>query len=147
MIIDLKSESDTINMGSKIGSLLPSNSLILLDGELGSGKTTFTKGIAKGLKIYDLIKSPTYTIVREYYTGRLPLFHIDAYRLENGGVDDLGISDYLENDGVVVIEWFKYTKDYLPSNYLMIKLNYTDYGRQAELIPIGSTYKKIIDKL
>ena len=83
-----KNEEELINLGERLGTLLQKNDVLILSGELGAGKTTFTKGLAKGLGIRQMIKSPTYTIVREY-EGRLPLYHLDVYRIE-GDADSLG---------------------------------------------------------
>ena len=87
--VKLTDRKKTIELGEKVGQLLKAGDVLVLDGDLGAGKTTFTKGLAKGLDIPDLIKSPTFTIIREYHDGRLPLYHMDAYRLENGGAEDL----------------------------------------------------------
>lgn len=82
--ITLNSREDTIALGAKMAPFLHAGDVIVLNGDLGAGKTTFTKGIAKGLGVSEVIKSPTFTIIREYQDGRLPLYHMDAYRLENG---------------------------------------------------------------
>ncbi len=87
---------------------LVAGDVLVLDGDLGAGKTTFTKGLAAGLEIPDIIKSPTFTIIHEYQDGRLPLYHMDAYRLENGGAEDLGLEEYFDGDGVSVVEWADY---------------------------------------
>ena len=83
--IELASREATISLGEALGKQLTAGDVLVLDGDLGAGKTTFTKGLAKGLAIPDIIKSPTFTIIHEYHDGRLPLYHMDAYRLENGG--------------------------------------------------------------
>lgn len=86
-----------------MGHLLAKNDVLILTGELGAGKTTFTKGLAKGLQISQMIKSPTYTIVREY-EGRLPLYHLDVYRIE-GDADSIDLDEFIFGGGVTVIEW------------------------------------------
>ena len=139
-----KSFNETIELGERIGKLLDSNSTIILCGDLASGKTTLTKGIGKGLGIKDTINSPTFTILK-IYNGRLPLYHIDAYRLEESKYD-LGFDEY--DDGVIVVEWPEYYKDYLPKEYLEISLKYVDENtRDITFKAIGDKYKKIIEDL
>ena len=93
----------TRELGKKLGSLIDGSFLITLSGELGAGKTTFTQGLARGLEITRNVTSPTFTLMKSY-KGRLPLYHIDAYRLED--IDqDLGFEEYVDGDGVCVIEW------------------------------------------
>lgn len=134
----------TIELGEKIGKLLDKNSTIILCGDLASGKTTLTKGIGKGLGIKDTINSPTFTILK-IYNGRLPLYHIDAYRLEESNYD-LGFDEY--DDGVIVVEWPEYYKDYLPKEYLEISLKYIDEDtRDISFKAFGDKYKKIIEAL
>ncbi len=97
--VTVKSADQTMAIGQKLAQYLKPQDLILLDGDLGAGKTTFTKGLAKGLGIDRPIKSPTFTIIREYQDGRIPLYHMDVYRLEEGGADDLGLEEYFNGDG------------------------------------------------
>ena len=114
--------------------------VIVLDGDLASGKTTLTKGIGKGLGIKEVINSPTFTILK-IYEGRLPLYHIDAYRLETSDYD-LGFDEY--DDGVMVIEWPKYYEKYLPNEYLKIELKYIDDNtRSIDIKAIGNKYIKL----
>lgn len=94
----------------------------MLDGDLGAGKTTFTKGLALGLGIKKNVKSPTFTIVREYHEGRLPLYHMDVYRLEDASADDIGLDEYFNGDGVSVVEWSQFIDDELPNEYLIIHI-------------------------
>ena len=98
-----KNEEELQSLGERLGYLLEKNDVLILTGELGAGKTTFTKGLAKGLQISQMIKSPTYTIVREY-EGRLPLYHLDIYRIE-GDADSIDLDEFLFGGGVTVIEW------------------------------------------
>ncbi|MDH5108635.1 tRNA (adenosine(37)-N6)-threonylcarbamoyltransferase complex ATPase subunit type 1 TsaE [Lentilactobacillus kefiri] len=118
--IKVESAEQTMAIGEKLAPYLQPQDLILLDGDLGAGKTTFTKGLAKGLVITKPIKSPTFTIIREYQDGRIPLYHMDVYRLEEGGGDDLGLEEYFNGDGVNVVEWSKFVADELPDKYLRI---------------------------
>ena len=84
----------TQKIAEKLAKALHAGDVILLDGDLGAGKTTFTKGLARGLGIRKNVKSPTFTLIREYHEGRLPLYHMDVYRLEETGGDDLGLEEY-----------------------------------------------------
>jgi len=104
-----------------IGEAAEPGDNLVLTGDLGAGKTTLTKGIALGLGIEQLIKSPTYTIIREYTNGRLPLYHMDVYRVEYGA-EDLGLDDYFEGDGLCVIEWGNLLEASLPEDYLELIL-------------------------
>ncbi|KRN94789.1 tRNA (adenosine(37)-N6)-threonylcarbamoyltransferase complex ATPase subunit type 1 TsaE [Pediococcus stilesii] len=141
----LRNEAETISFGERIGAFLKPNDVIILDGDLGAGKTTLTKGIAKFLGIQRYVKSPTYTIVHEYRDGRIPLFHIDAYRLEEGGADDIGFDEYFDGNGVTVVEWPQYIEEYLPEEYLKIALDRNSDNTQRFLTvePNGARYEKI----
>ena len=107
-----KNEEELQALGERLGHLLEKNDVLILTGELGAGKTTFTKGLAKGLQISQMIKSPTYTIVREY-EGRLPLYHLDVYRIE-GDADSIDLDEFLFGGGVTAIEWGNLLGDALP---------------------------------
>ncbi|WEG73284.1 tRNA (adenosine(37)-N6)-threonylcarbamoyltransferase complex ATPase subunit type 1 TsaE [Vagococcus intermedius] len=128
----LKSEAETLAVAERMGRQLKSGDCIVLTGELGAGKTTFTKGLAKGLDIEQMVKSPTYTIVREYRKGRLPLFHMDVYRLEDGA-GDLGLEDYFESEGVSIVEWGQMIKEDLPESYVELTLSYLSETNTREL--------------
>lgn len=115
-------------VGEYIGRYISPQSTLVLTGELGTGKTTMTKGIAKGLGIERVIKSPTYTIIREYTEGRMPLYHMDVYRLEDGDGEELGLEEYYEDQGLVIMEWGHNLEGELPSDYLDIQLVYPEVG-------------------
>ena len=100
------SPQETEQLGQKLGQLLPAGTVIAYRGDLGAGKTAFTRGLARGLGITDPVTSPTYTIVNEYVGGRLPLFHFDMYRLHSADdLFDIGWDDYLERQGICAVEW------------------------------------------
>jgi tRNA threonylcarbamoyladenosine biosynthesis protein TsaE len=100
------SPAETEQLGQKLGQLLPAGTVIAYRGDLGAGKTAFTRGLARGLGILDPVTSPTYTIVNEYLSGRLPLFHFDMYRLHSADdLFDIGWDDYLERQGICAVEW------------------------------------------
>ena len=144
--ITTHSAIETKTLGEKIGSILGANSCILLSGELGSGKTTFTQGLAKGLGITRTVSSPTFTIMK-VYQGRLPLYHIDAYRLE-GLHQDLGFEELMEEDGVTVIEWPDYMADRLPEEYLRLDIvRISSSGRKIALRCCGAKYVQLMEEL
>lgn len=139
-----KNEMDTIELAENIESEKFPNMIICLDGELGSGKTIFTKGIAKSMGITETITSPTFTIIKEY-DGELPLYHMDVYRLD-GNTEGIGIEEYFEKGGVVVIEWASTIKDILPSEYLHIKFKVVDENKRALIItPHGTKYEELCE--
>ena len=117
-----QNEEELISIGQKLGRLLNSGDIIVLSGDLGAGKTTLTKGIAKGLDVSQMIKSPTYTIVREY-EGRLPLYHLDVYRIGDiEEMDEIGYEDYVFGEGVCLIEWANLIEEILPDHYQKITI-------------------------
>lgn len=141
-MITLKNVSETEKLGKIIGESAAASDNLILTGDLGAGKTTLTKGIALGLGIGQMIKSPTYTIIREYQQGRLPLYHMDVYRIESGA-DDLGLDEYFDGDGLSVIEWGQQLGEFVPEDYLELILTKTAdenkrevslkaFGKQAE---------------
>ena len=100
------SPQETEALGQKLGQALPAGTVIAYRGDLGAGKTAFTRGLARGLGIQDPVTSPTYTIVNEYLGGRVPLFHFDMYRLHSADdLFDIGWDDYLERQGICAVEW------------------------------------------
>ena len=105
---------ETENVGEKLGSILPAGTVIAYRGDLGAGKTAFTRGLARGLGANEPVTSPTYTIVNEYLTGRMPLFHFDMYRLRSADdLFDIGWEDYLERGGICAVEWSENVADAL----------------------------------
>ncbi|EEI70340.1 tRNA (adenosine(37)-N6)-threonylcarbamoyltransferase complex ATPase subunit type 1 TsaE [Lentilactobacillus hilgardii] len=149
--ITVNSAEQTIEVGEKLAQFLQPRDLILLDGDLGAGKTTFTKGLGKGLGIERPIKSPTFTIIREYQSGRIPLYHMDVYRLEQGGGDDLGLDEYFNGDGVNVVEWSKFVSDEIPADYLRIIFKRDDAKgdnvRTMIFEPKGNRFEELTTKL
>ncbi|KPK38646.1 MAG: hypothetical protein AMJ78_09680 [Omnitrophica WOR_2 bacterium SM23_29] len=124
MAIISSSEKETIELGAKVAKRLRAGDLVALSGDLGAGKTTFVKGIAKGLKVkdYKYVNSPSFVLVKEY-KGRIPLYHFDVYRLDNlKDIEDIGYEEYLGRKGVVVIEWAKKMSRILPKRYFDIVL-------------------------
>ncbi|MFR1450014.1 MAG: tRNA (adenosine(37)-N6)-threonylcarbamoyltransferase complex ATPase subunit type 1 TsaE [Beduini sp.] len=139
----VSSVEQTQEIALLIGQKIKPNSVITLTGDLGAGKTTFTKGLAQGLGIKERISSPTFTILKIYESGRLPLYHFDAYRLENG-YEDLGFEEYIDDQGVSVIEWPIYMEETLPKERLEIEiLNIDEHTRQLILKPEGEKYHQL----
>ena len=136
-----RNEEELISIGQNIGSLLNSGDIIVLSGDLGAGKTTLTKGIAKGLNISQMIKSPTYTIVREY-EGRLPLYHLDVYRIGDDP-DSIDLDDFLYGDGVTIIEWGELLDEDLLVDYLLISIAHHGDGRQLTFEAFGPRSQEI----
>lgn len=137
---------DTLSFAEKLGKLLKKKDVLLLEGDLGAGKTTFTKGLAKGLGIKRNVNSPTFTIIKEYM-GRLPLYHMDVYRLEDS-FEDLGFDEYFEGDGVTVVEWAHYIEEQLPEERLAIHLFHQgDDERRIEFRPVGARYESLCKEL
>ena len=139
-----KDELDTIELAQNFESEKFPNMIICLNGELGSGKTMFTKGIANALGINEVITSPTFTIIKEY-DGELPLYHMDVYRLD-GNVDGIGLEEYYTKGGVVVIEWADTIKDYLPKERLDIKFVVVDENKRVLILtPYGKQYEDLCE--
>lgn len=142
--ITSKNEMDTIELAQNIESEKFPNMIICLDGELGSGKTVFTKGIANALGIDESVTSPTYTIIKEY-DGELPLYHMDVYRLD-GNADGVGIEEYFTKGGVVVIEWADTIKDILPEERLDIYFKVVDENKRVLILnPHGKKYEDLCE--
>lgn len=128
----------TRQAGQALAAVLRAGDLILLQGDLGAGKTTWTQGLAEGLGVVEPVTSPTFVIISEYDSGRLPLYHIDAYRLQNSiEAELLGIPDLIEGEGVTVIEWPERLEGYLPEDALVISLTYEGGARTLSAIDQG----------
>ena len=130
-----ESEADTRRLGLSIAAAAEPGDIIALIGDLGTGKTALTKYIAEGLGVTEEVISPTFTIVKEYRSGRLPLYHFDVYRLSGAGeFIDTGAEDYLEDSGLSVIEWADIVADALPEDALLIHIEYA--GESARKITV-----------
>ena len=138
------SEYETIELAQNFESEKFPNMVICLNGELGSGKTVFVKGIANALGITESITSPTFTIVKEY-DGELPLYHFDVYRLD-GNTDSIGIEEYFNKNGVVIIEWADTISDVLPEERLDIKFKVVGENKRVLVItPHGQKYEELCE--
>lgn len=140
-----RNEEETIALGEKLGKMLEKGTTIALKGDLAGGKTTFTKGIGRALNVKSIINSPTFTILK-IHEGDMPLYHIDAYRLENNEYD-LGISEY-EDEGIMVVEWPEYYDHYLPKEYIEVDFTYIDDDtRDIGFISHGNRYENIVKEM
>ncbi len=139
------SELETIEIAQNFESEKFPNMIICLDGELGSGKTVFTKGIANALGINETITSPTFTIIKEYQTGEMPLYHMDVYRLD-GDTSGIDIEEYYNKGGIVIIEWSKTIKDILPDERIEIKFKILGEDKRMLIItPYGKKYEELCE--
>ena len=140
---------DTKSIGEKLAKLLKPGDNIALIGELGSGKTTFTKGLASGLGVKDpeYVNSPSFVLLKEY-EARINLYHFDLYRIESlGDIDYIGISEYINGDGITVIEWADKMKALMPAEYLKITIRITGKERRVfNFKPYGKRYYNIISR-
>lgn len=136
-------EDELMNYGYQLGQVFQAQDVLVLTGDLGAGKTTFTKGIARGLEISQMIKSPTYTIVREY-EGRLPLYHLDVYRIGQDP-DSIDLDDFLFGEGVTVIEWGELLGDSLPEDYLKLTILKKEDGRELVFEAHGSRSQTLLE--
>jgi tRNA threonylcarbamoyladenosine biosynthesis protein TsaE len=151
-LLTLKSHSpeQTQLLGSYLGKLAQRGDIYLLVGDWGAGKTCLVQGIAHGLGVKEYAFSPSFVIVREYH-GRLPLFHVDFYRLENiEEIANLGLEEYLYSDGICVVEWAEKGMAVLPQNDLLIELSYVpnhEIQRSLVLKPEGQRYLELLEQL
>lgn len=146
--IRTRGPEETVELGRTIGILAMPGDIYLLVGQLGAGKTCLTQGIAYGLGITEYALSPSFVIMREMH-GRLPLYHMDFYRLDDiAEISDLGLDDYLYGRGVCVIEWAEKGLTVLPDDHLLVKITYvSDTERSFEVTPQGDRYKHMVTEL
>lgn len=141
------SEEETIELAQNFESEKFPNMVICLMGDLGSGKTSFTKGFAHAMGIKEEITSPTFNIIKEYNSGDIPLYHMDVYRLD-GKVDELGIEEYFTKEGITIIEWADMIEDYLPEDRLEIKIKHSVEDEDKRIItitPYGYEYEDVCE--
>ncbi len=138
-------EDDTLELAENIESEKFPGMVICLNGELGSGKTVFVKGFAKALGVKETITSPTFSLVKEYTECEMPLFHMDVYRLEDSK-EEFGLDDYLNQDGVCIIEWPEMVENQLPEERLDVKIKVIDdETRVFVFTPYGSQYEDLCE--
>ena len=143
-----KTPQELTYLGERLAVFLQAGDIIALDGELGAGKTTLSQGIAKGLGVTELVNSPTFTLIHEYRSGRLPFYHFDVYRLKKAEeLEDLGYEDYFYGDGVTVVEWAEMIEAYLPEEYLHLVISHVPEGREIALLARGQRYETLVEEL
>lgn len=143
--ITTKSERDTIELAENFEAEKIPGMIICLNGDLGSGKTVFTKGFAAALGIDEVITSPTFNIIKEYNSGEMPLYHMDVYRLE-GNINGTGITEYFDKDGVTIIEWSEMIEEYLPEERLEIRFKVIGENKRIlKITPYGTKYEEICE--
>lgn len=143
------SPEQTWKIGELLGKLLGPGDTVCLYGDLGAGKTSFSYGIALGLEVREqYITSPTFTFVNEY-TGRVPFYHIDLYRLTDPDeLEGIGFEEYLDSDGVTVIEWAERAEELLPRERMSVYLSHvSEGGREVGFLPEGERYEKALEEL
>ncbi|MDD5980363.1 MAG: tRNA (adenosine(37)-N6)-threonylcarbamoyltransferase complex ATPase subunit type 1 TsaE [bacterium] len=143
--ITTHNENETTLLAQNFESEKFPNMVICLNGDLGSGKTVFAKGFASALGIDETITSPTFTIVKEYYGGEMPFFHMDVYRLDEGNVE-INFDEYFVKKGVTIIEWADLVKEELPEERLDISIKIIDEDKRLFVIrPIGRIYEELCE--
>ena len=140
------SAAETQAVAEKLAARVTAGTVITLNGDLGAGKTTFTQGFGKGLGVKRNVNSPTFTIMKQYQ-GRLPLYHMDVYRLEDTG-DDIGLEEYINGDGVAIVEWSNLIESSLPTERLAITIERVgDEERRLTFEPVGQKYETIVKEV
>ena len=139
------SETQTRRLGARLATLLNPGDVLALTGELGTGKTRWVQGVCQGLAVVDPVNSPTFTLVNEY-EGRYPVYHIDLYRLDQSSeMLSFGLEDYLYGTGITLIEWAERAANFLPVDYLAVKLYHLeDTKRRIVLNPHGQRYHTML---
>ena len=139
IILMSHSEIQTQEIANLVASALSVPSLLTLDGDLGAGKTQFAKGVAKFLGVKESVSSPTFNILKCYFSGRVPFYHIDAYRLENGENVDIGLEEVIEGDGITLVEWSSFIEDML---FEPLKIKIEVINETERRITFSSEYEK-----
>jgi tRNA threonylcarbamoyladenosine biosynthesis protein TsaE len=147
--LSVQSAEETKTFAAGLARLVTPGTVIGLVGDLGAGKTCFVKGVATGLGIDENdVYSPTFTLIAEHYKGRLPLYHIDLYRLEGGEIEGLGLEEYLFGQGITVIEWFQFLPGDVVTEYLLLSLTITgEETRVLTMTALGERYEQVLRQL
>lgn len=143
LVVETRSGEETVRLGTALSPVVVPGDMIVLSGDLGAGKTTFTQGLAVGLGITEQVTSPTYLLMKEYFGGRYPLMHMDIYRLEKvQDVIDLGYDEFLDPSYVVVIEWGDMVEALLPRDHLDVEIKHIEEDvRRVTITPRGPQWK------
>lgn len=148
LLLSTHGPRQTQALGALLGRLAEPGDVFLLVGNLGAGKTCLVQGLARGLGIQDSVSSPTFIFIREY-RGRLPLYHVDCYRIESAlEADQLGLEDYLEGPGLFVVEWADKVMDALPPEHLLVNIEYAgERERTFRVEAQGERYERLVEDL
>lgn len=145
--LPIASLEETQRLAAYIGSQSWPGLVIALDGDLGAGKTTFSKALAAAIGVKEVVSSPTFTIIKEY-EGDLPFYHMDVYRLSLEEADELGLDDYFYGHGVTVVEWASLIEELMPEQFLAIRLEYIDeQQRMVHMEAFGERYEQLLQYL
>lgn len=135
-------------LAAYIGSQCWPGIVIALDGDLGAGKTTFSKALAAAIGVKEVVSSPTFTIIKEYEGDKLPFYHMDVYRLSLEEADELGLDDYFYGYGVTVVEWASLIEELMPEQYLSLRIEYLDeQQRVVHIQAFGERYEQVLQYL
>jgi len=147
-IWNTSSEAGTIQLAEQIASWARPGTVIALDGDLGAGKTRFSQAFARGIGIMGVVNSPTFTIIKEYESGLMPLYHMDVYRLSQDEADELGLDDYFFGSGVTIVEWASLIRDLLPPERLELYIEHLGgEARRITITGIGAPYETWCEQL
>ena len=148
LIVESNSAHETKSWGRRLASVMTGGEILGLIGDLGAGKTCFVKGLARGLGLREEhILSPTFTMIQEH-RGRLPLYHIDLYRLESAMLDDMGLREYLFSEGIAAVEWFDRLREMNEIDFLEVRISYTGaHGRSIRFRNRGERHRALLEKL
>lgn len=136
-----ESEQDTVALAEQLAAWAVPGTVLALDGDLGAGKTRFSQAFAKSIGIKGIVNSPTFTIIKEYEGAKLPLYHMDVYRLSLEEADELGLDDYFYGDGVTIVEWASLITDLLPPDRMQLYIEHLGgEKRRISLSGIGAPY-------
>lgn len=142
-----RGEADTVELAGYFAKLAQPGTVITLDGDLGAGKTRFSQGFAAALGVKGVVNSPTFTLIKEYQ-GRLPLYHMDVYRITQDEAEDLGLDEYFEGAGVSLVEWASLIPDLLPAARLSLRIEHAgENGRVVYCEGIGAPYAQWVADL
>ncbi|KGA97774.1 ATP-binding protein [Alkalihalobacillus alcalophilus ATCC 27647 = CGMCC 1.3604] len=140
------SPEETMDFATKLGQYLKPGTVLTLEGDLGAGKTHFTKGLAKGLGVKRVVNSPTFTIIKEY-KGKMPLYHMDVYRLDDSS-EDIGLDEYFYGEGLTVVEWASRIQEQLPKERLEVEIfRVGDTERKIVIRPIGAEFEQLCEEI
>ncbi|MFC6333652.1 tRNA (adenosine(37)-N6)-threonylcarbamoyltransferase complex ATPase subunit type 1 TsaE [Paenibacillus septentrionalis] len=148
LVLQAASLSETEQLAAWLGKQAWAGMVMALDGDLGAGKTTFSKALAASLGVKEIVSSPTFTIIKEYEGQTLPFYHMDVYRLSIEEADELGLDEYFYGQGVTVVEWASLIEELLPEQYLAIEIQTIDeQQRQVQLQAYGEKYEHLLQSL